>query len=405
MTISPARLGLSHTEFAVVKLLFSGPIERHRIANLTGIPLVTCARLLDVLEQTGWAARVGLSGRTGGRRRLLWSLAPGTKLVAGLLVEVDRVTANLVDLTGKVLESCSRRLRVVGSGDEFVSAVLEPLREVAGSLNNRTDRLLGVGVAVPGIVDRTSGSLGRCSYHSETEWWQGFPLVERLGKQFPAGYFLDSHSNAEMLGDLWFGESRSISDMIYIALEMQGIGAGVLAGGRVFHGFNGAAGEFGHMTISYDGPLCRCGGRGCMDTYVSGSEIIRKVVEVRRAGGQSSVFDGLAGDAVPAVEDVVRASVAGDRIANSILAETGKFLGIGIGNLVNLLNPELVMLGGELAGAGAALLDPINSEVARMAVGKQRPRIVCTPSHPQSNAIGAAAVVLQDIFGLSSTRG
>jgi len=128
------------------------------------------------------------------------------------------------------------------------------------------------------------------------------------------------------------------------------------------------------------------------------------MVEVRQAGGRSAVFDGLADDAMPTVEDVVRASVAGDRIASSILGEAGKFLGIGIGNLVNLLNPELVMLGGELEGAGTALLDPINSEVARMAVDKQCPRIVCTPSHPQSSAIGAAAVVLQDIFGLSSTR-
>jgi predicted NBD/HSP70 family sugar kinase len=399
MERSPASLGLLHTEFAILRLLFTGPIDRARIAALTGIPAVTCARLLLALEKGGWAARGGLSGRTGGRRRLLWCPAGGAKLAAGLLVEVDRVTATLVDLTGKVLESRSRRLQAGGGGDAFVAAVAEPLREVAANVKNRADRLLGVGVAVPGMVDRASGSLGVCSYHSDTKWWQGFPLLEKLGEKFPAQYFLGTHSNAEMLGELWFGENRSISDMVYVALEKQGIGVGILAGGQVFHGFSEAAGEFGHMTISYDGPLCRCGGRGCMDAYVSGSEIIRKVMEVSQAGGQSAVFDGLAEDATPTVEDIVRASVAGDRIASSILGETGKYLGIGIGNLVNLLNPELVMLGGELSGAGSALLDPVNLEVARMAVNRHPPRIVSTPDRSETNAIGAAAIVLQDIFG------
>lgn len=400
MTISPARLGLLHTEFAVVRLLFAGPIERARIAALTGIPAVTCARLLQSLEKSGWVVRAGLSGRTGGRRRLLWRPAGGTKVVAGLLIEVDRVTATLADLTGKVLESRSRRLQVGGSGDAFVAAVAEPLREVAANVKNRADRLLGVGVAVPGMADRAGGSLGICAYHSDTKWWQGFPLLEKLGKIFSTQYFLGTHSNAEMLGELWFGENRSISDMVYVDLETQGIGVGILAGGQVFHGFSEAAGEFGHMTISYDGPLCRCGGRGCMDAYVSGSEIIRKVMEVRQAGGQSTIFDGLAEDALPTVEDIVRASAAGDRIASSVLGETGKYLGIGIGNLVNLLNPKLVMLGGELAGAGAALLDPINQVVTRMAVNRHPPRIVCSPDRSESSALGAAAIVLQDIFGL-----
>lgn len=401
MAISPAHLGLLHTEFAVVRMLFAGPIDRERIAALTGIPAVTCARLLQSLEKRGWAARAGLSKSTGGRRRLLWSPAPGTKLVAGLLIEVDRVTATLADLTGKVLEFRSRRLREGMSGNAFVAAVAEPLREIASAhLNKHADRLLGVGVSVPGMADRASGSLGICAYHSDAKWWQGFPLLEKLAKQFPAEYFLDSQSNAEMLGELWFGGNRSISDMLYVVLETQGIGVGILAGGQVFHGFSGVAGEFGHMTISYDGPLCRCGGHGCMDAYVSGREIIRKVMEIRQSDGQSTIFDRIADGALPTVEDVVQASADGDRIASSVLAETGRYLGIGIGNLVNLLNPELVMLGGELAGAGAALIDPIKIEVARMAVDKHPPRIVSSSARSQNNGIGAAAVVIQDIFGL-----
>ncbi len=190
MAISPARLGLLHTEFAILRQLFSGPIERERIATLTGIPAVTCARLLLALEKGGWAMRAGLSGSTGGRRRLLWIPAVGTKLVAGLHIEVDRVTATLVDLTGKVLESRSRRLQVGESGDAFVASVLEPLREVAaaGHLKKQPDRLLG-----GSLGSGDGGSGGRIAWHlrlsQRCEMVAGLPASTKAGKKIPCAVF------------------------------------------------------------------------------------------------------------------------------------------------------------------------------------------------------------------------
>ncbi len=399
--IPPTRLGMSHSEFALARLLLADPIGREELVVRTGIPKATCARLLDGLAEKGWARRVGLADSTGGRRRLLWRAASKTMVAAGLLIEVDKATAALVDLTGEVLESSSRKLTVGVSGEDFAGDVAAPLREVVRHIGKASDRLLGVGVTAPGLVDRAGGALAGCSYFSKTSWWRGFPLLARLRDSMPSDYFLDTHTNAAMLGEHWFGANRSVADMIYIDLEMQGIGAGFLMDGKPFRGFRGAAGEFGHMTIDYEGRLCRCGGRGCMDAYVSGSEIVRKAVEIRRAGGQSTIFEGLAADHAPTAADVMRAATGGDHIASSILEETGGFLGIGIGNLVNLLNPELVILGGELAGGGTSLLDPIRRVVGRMALEKdgRQPRIVCSALTSRGNAVGAAALVLHDIFG------
>jgi len=392
---------VSHDEFTLLKLLLADPVGREELGRRTDTSRATCARLLDGLAKKGWVERTGFGDSRGGRRPHYWNVVPGAAVAVGVAVEVDQMTAVVTDLKGGIRAESTQMLDIGESPEKFIAAVTNVLKEILGRANTSPGRVIGVGVSVPGLVDQKKGTLGPCAYFNHLDWWRGFPLLTRLAEGVQANFNLDSQSNAAIVGEHWFGANRAVGSMIYINLEMQGTGVGILVDGNLFRGAGGAAGEFGHMTINYEGRLCRCGNRGCMDAYVSGAEIVRKAVEIQKAGGQSLIFEGLRPDENPSMKRIVEASAKGDHIACGILEETGHFLGIGVASLVNLLNPELVIIGGEVAGAGPTLLDSITRAVNRMAlesVGRSV-RIVYAERTATTKALGTAAIVLHNVFG------
>jgi glucokinase len=262
-------------------------------------------------------------------------------------------------------------------------------------------RLLGVSVTAPGVLDCRGGKLGLCTHYRDVSWWNGFPLVSELRAATSAPIYFDRASNVCALGEHWFGRHRGVANMLYVTVAMEGVGASVLVDGQIHRGAGGAAGEFGHTTIERNGRLCRCGNAGCLDAYVSGAEIVGKARELRAVGSASAIFDGLRGDELPQVQRIVDAAAAGDRIARGLVEEAGQVLGIGIANLVNLLNPALVVIGGELAGAGEVLRDSVSAVVRRRALEPQgaEAQIACAESSSNDLVRGTIATVLHETFG------
>jgi len=404
VTFGRTPAGLSPHEFAVVQFLrHRGPSRPDQVAAALALTRPTCARLVSSMASSGWIAPAGQGQSAGGRRPVLWDIVPQAACVAGLTVEIGRVTAALADLAGTVLARVQHDFDPAAGPQAFAGVTRTALHTVLDAAGSQ-DRLLGVSATAPGLLDRRGGRLGLCTHYRDVAWWNGFPLVAELRTVTAAPVFFDRVSNVCALGEHWFGTQRGVANMLYVTVAMEGVGVSMLVDGRIHRGVGGNAGEFGHMTIERNGRLCRCCNTGCLDSYVSGAELVRKAQELRAVGSCSAIFASLGEDALPSVQLIVDAAVAGDRIARGLLEEAGHVLGIGIANLVNVFNPALVVIGGELAGAGSVLRDAVATMVERCALEPQatEAQLVCADSSSNDLVRGTIASVLHETFGSPS---
>lgn len=392
---------LSREELRLLRhLRHIGPLCRDDLVSLLSTTRQTGARLIAGMVAKGWVREAGVGESSGGRRPVLWHVAERAAFSAALAVEVGGMRAAVADLQGDVLAEERRPFEITAGPDVFLGEAAGILEGVLLRAGVSPEQLLGVGVTAPGVLNREEGRFGFCAYYRDVTWWEGFPILDKLRERVETRFLLDYHSNACVLAEHWFGIHRGTPNMIFIAIEMQGIGAGILINGEIYRGAGGAAGEFGHMTIEQNGRLCRCGSRGCIEAYVSGTELARRAQEIRRAGGHSAIFDLLDDTRVPTVQTIVEAA-AGDRIARGIVEEAGQVLGVGVANLVNLLNPGLVVFGGELARAGEVLLRVVEAVVSRRALEKpaKEARFVCASDSSDGKLRGMIAMVLHEMFG------
>ncbi|NOZ21371.1 MAG: ROK family transcriptional regulator [Planctomycetes bacterium] len=400
--LAPPFSRLSRLQLALLRVLkHAGPLPPDALASLLDCTHPTCARVIGQMARKKYIRKTGLGESTGGRRPNLWDVVPNSAFAAGLAIEVGRMKAVSANLSGEVLAREEHEFDVDMGAADFVTGAASILERVLEKARVPLKKLIGVGVAAPGVVDRRAGSLVFCAHYRDVGWWRDVPLLARLRDRIDAPFLLDYHSNACLLGEHWFGAQRGVANMIYIPVETQGLGAGILINGEVYRGAGGGAGEFGHITIEQNGRLCRCGSRGCLEAYVSGAEIVRKAQAIRKAGGQSSIFHGLAEDKEPTARAVAEAAQSGDRIGRGIIEEAGQVLGVGIANLVNLLNPSLVVIGGDVARGGEVLLDPVRSVVRRRALEKPAGEVqfLCADSSPDDILRGTIAMVLHETFG------
>jgi glucokinase len=220
-------------------------------------------------------------------------------------------------------------------------------------------------------------------------------VEERLGKKT----FLINDANAAALGELHFGAARGARNFIYITLST-GIGGGIIIDGRIYGGAIGAAGEVGHMTIDERGPMCNCGNRGCWETLASGTALARQARHRIAEGARTSILEYAEGDVEKVTAEVIdNAARQGDHLANELIAQTAYYVGVGLANLINIFNPELIVIGGGLSNIGDILLKPA-FKVAEERAYKEAFRSVRFASAGlgrDSGVLGAAAFARQEM--------
>jgi glucokinase len=239
----------------------------------------------------------------------------------------------------------------------------EAIRETLAKHDGTRSDVVGVGIGCPGPLDLDAGVV----VETPNLGWDGYPIRDRISEALGLPASLDNDANCATYGEWWLGAGRGAASLVGITLGT-GIGGGVIIDGRMVRGASGCAGEVGHMTIDLNGRRCACGNYGCLEAYASGPNIAARAREGIEVGYESSIRDMVEGelDRITAVT-VYEALVAGDPYAQEIMAETAKFLGAGVANLVNLLSPERVVLVGGVTRAGAHLLTPLRAEVRRRA--------------------------------------
>jgi glucokinase len=317
----------------------------------------------------------------------------GTNISVGVL-PLDGGNGDVLAMTTKSTEAHKGPKYVV---DKIVAMVNEAIRTVAEEHGGEKDDFAGIGIGSPGPLDRKTGTI----INTPNLGWRNFPLRDLISNEVGLPAALDNDANCATYGEWWLGAGKDVNTLVGFTLGT-GIGGGIVLRGEIFHGASDSAGEIGHMTIDSTGRKCNCGNYGCLEAYASGPNIAARAVEGIEAGAETVLPDLVDGE----LEEITAATVyegavLGDAYANEVMKETAKFLGTGIANIVNILNPEMVVVAGGVTQAGDHLFVPLRAEVRRRAFKSSQEACQIVPAKLLGTAgvIGAIAMFKNDVLG------
>jgi glucokinase len=277
-----------------------------------------------------------------------------------LAIGVDMGGTNLrvavVNHEGKILASI-RRPSPIAEAKQGQASLIQAIRDVAADVAVTSMDLCGVGIGIPGWMDRMSG---RLVFAPKMSHWQEVFDLDQLQCELGLPIFIDSDPNVATLGELWAGAGRGTRNMVMVTLGT-GLGCGIVIDGKLYAGHHGMSGEFGHIVLNEcTDTLCDCGRRGCLETQASGPAIARQG-KLAVESGQDTLMKSLAGGQANNVTTAIvfAAAARGDPVACSLVERAGELLGIGLANLVSLFEPEMLIIGGGMADVGELILEPM----------------------------------------------
>lgn len=366
-----------------------GPLPRINLSERTGISRATVTAVTADLIKGGLIEEVPRDSRPDepgrGRPRIDLKIAGGARMVAGLKVSDRLISLVLMDFEGNQIADHARlmtdaRQTAEGLSSE-IAAGLDALAAEAGCA--RTD-ISGVGVGLAGIVDAIHGVV----YWSPSLDTRNVLLGDILSRNLGIAVYLDNDANLVAMAELTFGKGKDHSDFIVITIE-SGVGMGMVLGGQIYRGTRGCGAEFGHTKVHLDGALCRCGQRGCLEAYVADYALVREAMSVGGVSSSSSTSQ--------AVTAILAAARAGDPTARTVIERAGKMFAMGLANLVNIFDPELIILAGEQMEFDHLYADAVIEEMRKsiVEIDKPAPAVVVHKWDNLMWARGAAAYALE----------
>jgi glucokinase len=324
--------------------------------------------------------------------------AVSERLVLGVDIGGTKIAAAVVAEGGKITARGYSPTEAQAGPGAVIDNIAATIAQAISSAHLTPRQLSGIGIAAAGIIDSESG---RVIFSPNLPGWREVPLRDIVRERFNIPACLGNDATLAALGEWCFGVKKKVNDLIYITVST-GIGGGIICNGRLYTGVSGVAGEVGHMTIDVNGPRCNCGNVGCWETLASGTALAREAVREIK-GGAATAITGLVGGDLSRVEAkvVFEAAKQGDRLAAELISRLGYYLGVGLANLVNIFNPELILVGGGVAKMGDLLLEPAKKVVRERAFATSAGAVQIKPAllGDDSSILGAAAFVLDSLAG------
>lgn len=333
-------------------------------------------------------------GNPGDKKWIVGVDLGGTNIVVGVL-PIDGGDGEVLALRTVPTDAQRGAKYVV---DRIIGLIADAREEIVSRYGGASDDFAGVGIGSPGPLNRKTGTV----INTPNLGWRNFPLRDLVANAVGLPATLDNDANCATYGEWWLGAGRNVDTLVGLTLGT-GIGGGIVLDGEIFHGVSDAAGEIGHMTIDSTGRRCKCGNYGCLEAYASGPAIAARAVEGIERGAES-LLPGLVEGRLEEITaaTVYEAVVLGDPYANEVMRETAKFLGTGIANVINMLNPEMIVISGGVTKAGDHLFVPLRAEVRRRAFrsAEEACQIVSARLPGTAGVIGAAGVFKKDTYGV-----
>lgn len=369
-----------------------GPLSRTDIAKNTKLGLSTVTKIVDSLAAQRLVREVGEGDSSGGRRPIYVGFNHDYGYVVGVKIERQQVILAVTDLRPAVRIKRTIPFKAGAGADEVLALIVNGLSGFRKEKALAGLPCLGIGIGVSGLVNKESGEL----LHSSLLGWDRIDFRRYLSRHCEAPIFVDNDVNVYTLAELWYGYGREFRNFAVVTVGA-GVGAGLVQNGQLFRGEYGGAGEIGHTVLFPGGNDCLCGQKGCLETYVDDDFVVAEAARLSARNAKSVLRERRGG---LGMADILAAAQAGDECAAQALAAAGRNLGVGLVNLVNLLNPGAVILAGEGMSAKQYIVPAAESVLKRNFFAPHQPpvRLLVSTLGDDAWVIGAAAMVLYELF-------
>jgi predicted NBD/HSP70 family sugar kinase len=374
-----------------------GPISRSEIAKKNKISPTTVTAAVKELIRQGLVYEDGVGVSTGGRKPVLVRFSSESKFIIAVAITNSSIKIAEMNLEAKV-----RRQKVFPvynlTGKLVIDYLLKSIGQFLEEYSDLT-KCIGISIISPGIINVDKGII----YENTKLKLKNIPLKEMVEKQFKLKTWLENDANAIALAEKRFGAYRKFKNLIYITIG-DGVGAGIIVNGSIFRGCRGGAGEVGHTSIDRNGIPCDCGNTGCLENYVSWPAICSKVLSSVAQGKPTMMSESVKGDISRITPSIFSDALKkNDQLAKEIMKDTAAYLATGMVNLVNLLNPDIIILGGKVAYDNQFLLSQVKKLVFQKALNILTDKLEICPTSLEKDfrMIAAATIPLQEIFHFS----
>jgi glucokinase-like ROK family protein len=391
----------AQTELSVLKLIQARPsISRVELAKEAGLSTAAITGVVSSLSDRGLLLEGASRSVTVGRKRVgLW-IRPELGYVVGVDLGTYNLRISVTDLNGAALASRQVATEMKLGRIEVLDRCFRIIREVIAEAGVDATAILGIGVAFSGVIDVEHGTVLSYPRPGLAEDWKNIPLQKLVETEFGVPCVLEDSVRAIANSECSTGAGRNFSDFVYVDVGM-GVGSAIFINGKMYHGCNGSAGEFGHITVDEDGPLCCCGSSGCLEAVASGTCVIENVKLALDKGVSSKVL-GLAGNKPENItlELIAQAAEDRDSLSYRALSEAATHIGAACADLVNLLNPEAIIFGGALfRAAPELLLEHLSRLVRHRAMEKSANdvKLLRAETGSDAGALGMARIIAAQV--------
>jgi predicted NBD/HSP70 family sugar kinase len=397
MAIANRELMRAINRFAIIHAIRdAGTISRVDLARRTGLSQATVTGITAELLGEGMLMEQASGRSEGGRRPVPLALNPQGAYTVGVHLSVDQICVVLMDLQAGILKTHTKKLEPDNYlAEQMIEDLIESVQTCLWQADFTKKQISGIGVAIPGLIDSRTGFV----HYVPNYKWNNIGLADRLHERMGVPVYVENSANTLAIFEQWFGIGRGTDNFLLITTE-HGIGAGLVLDGKIYRGSNGIAGEFGHTVVDDKGPLCRCGQTGCLEAICGNNAILREAAEaIKRDELQ---LEG----GILTIEAVLAEAKGGNAALRAIYARAGRTLGVGIGNMGKLFDPEKIIITGKGVLAGELLFGPMRETLPPGIdfTRDARTRVFIQEWQPTLYARGAGALVLQEVYQSPANR-
>jgi len=375
-----------------------GPISRSEIAEITNLTPATITNITSELINAKLIVEGEAGESSGGRKPIMLRIRCDYYRVIGVYIGSRKLKIMASDLmaNSKYSKQIAYEKEQV-TYQEILQILDDEIKIIKSKYQNKGKKIVGIGVGINGVVDTQEGTL----IFAPNLGWRNVNIKQDFEQKFNIPVFVDNNTRTMALGESWFGTGKNIKNFFCINIDY-GVGGSLFIDEKVYRGTSFGAGEIGHTTVDVNGEICSCGNRGCLETVASVKALRKKVYEGYLSNVNSSIFEG---EEIQSVDDIrssqiFEAANNGDQFAISLIKETGEKIGIGIANIINTFNPEMVVINGEIISTGEILLEPIVTTVMKRGFRSSvnATRIVLSKLGNMAYLKGAIVLATQHIF-------
>ena len=382
-------------EIKIIKYLYvNGPKTNAELCRHLKISAPKSFSLLNELIENNMIEKQGLGESIGGRKPDLYGIKDNSLFVLSIDMNKYKTRMSIFDNNNTNITGLHTYSLPLDNDIKTVEKLADYANELIENSGIDPSKLIGIGISMPGLVDSVQGiNYTYLNYEDKS-------VRDILQKRFNRPVFIENDAKAAALAEFRFGKAKGKKDVLVIFLDW-GIGLGLILNGKLYRGTSGFAGEFSHIPMIEDGILCHCGKHGCLETVASGTAVTRLVKEGIKSG-KSSILNTITNDSLEKIDvkQVIDAAWGGDQFAINILSEIGFNLGKGIAVLIQLYNPELIILGGRVSEARQYITTPIDQSLNIYCMQQIRDKaaIVVSELGQSMGIMGAVAIIMENIF-------